>query len=402
MHQALIVWSLSAACAAALAGLLAPAQAQQALRLMTGPQGGVWVPLGGSMKNMWEKSIPGLQVQPLPGAGIANIRGIDEGKADIGFGNSITSVDGINGAPPYPQKVTKVCQVANLYPQYFQMVALANAGVNTVTDMKGKSIAVQPKGNTAELISQQVLKAVGLGYDSAKINFVNSYTDAASMLKDGHAQVFTLGTTIPASSVMDVAAGRDIKLVPVNDEIVTAMNKINPGYTKGVIKAGTYPKQDKDVDAVVYSAHLVGACALPADHGARDAEDDGRQPARYGGHQQGHGRADAEDDGGGHRRALPPGRDQVLQGSRRDVVAARPTELRSRRPPPEHRHALAGRHAGRGHVAVPPVGHGDGPAGGVDLPRQPSAVRAGAGVSAVPGGVARRTASGGCGASTRC
>jgi uncharacterized protein len=244
---------------------LAGATHAEPLRLMTGPQGGVWVPLGGSLKNMWEKAIPGLQVQPLPGAGIANIRGIDEGKADIGFGNSISSVDGINGAPPYPQKVTKVCQVANLYPQYFQMVALASAGVNTVADMKGKTIAVQPKGNTAEAVSAHILKSVGLGYDSAKVSFVNSYTDAAAMLKDGHAQVFTLGTTIPASSVMDVAAGRDIRLVPVNDEIVGAMKRINAGYTKGTIKAGTYPKQDKDVDAIVYSAHLVAACSLPAD-----------------------------------------------------------------------------------------------------------------------------------------
>jgi TRAP transporter TAXI family solute receptor len=155
--------------------------------------------------------------------------------------------------------------MANLYPQYFQMVALSNAGVNSVADMKGKTIAVQPKGNTAEAISAHILKSVGLGYDSAKVSFVNSYTDAAAMLKDGHAQVFTLGTTIPASSVMDVAAGREIKLVPVNDDIVAAMKKINAGYTKGTIKAGTYPKQDKDVDAIVYSAHLVAACALPAD-----------------------------------------------------------------------------------------------------------------------------------------
>jgi len=250
----------------ALAALLAAGAAQaQQLRLMTGPQGGVWVPLGGSLKNMWEKAIPGLSVQTLPGAGIANIRGVDEGKADIGFGNSISSVDGINGAPPFPRKVTQVCQLANLYPQYFQMVALASSGVNTVADMKDRTIAVQPKGNTAEAITQHILRSVGMGYDSVKVSFVNSYTDAASMLKDGHAQVFTLGTTIPASSVMDVAAGRDIQLVPVNDEIVGAMKKINAGYTKGVIKAGTYPKQDKDVDAIVYSAHLVVACALPAE-----------------------------------------------------------------------------------------------------------------------------------------
>ncbi len=252
--------SLVLAVAAALAAGAAQADT---LRLMTGPQGGVWVPLGGALKNMWEKAIPGLSVQTLPGAGIANVRGVDEGKADIGFGNSITSVDGVHGRGAFKHKVTKACQLANLYPQYFQMVALADSGVHSVADLKGKSIAVQPKGNTAELISQQILQAVGLSYQSAKVSFVNSYTDAASLLKDGHAQVFTLGTTIPASSVMDVAAGRDIHLVPVTDEIVAAMRKMNPGYVKGTIPAGTYPKQDKDVPVIIYSTHLVVSCSLP-------------------------------------------------------------------------------------------------------------------------------------------
>jgi TRAP transporter TAXI family solute receptor len=252
--------SLSLAVAAALAAGAAQADT---IRFMTGPQGGVWVPLGGALKNMWEKAIPGLQVQTLPGAGIANVRGVDEGKADVGFGNSITSVDGVHGRGSFKHKVTKACQLANLYPQYFQVVALADSGVNSIADLKGKHIAVQPKGNTAELISQQILQAVGLSYQSASINFVNSYTDAASLMKDGHVQVFTLGTTVPASSVMDVAAGRDIKLIPVTDEIVTAMRKMNPGYTKGVIKAGSYPKQDHDVPVIIYSTHLVVSCALP-------------------------------------------------------------------------------------------------------------------------------------------
>jgi TRAP transporter TAXI family solute receptor len=250
--------------AVAVAAAFAAGAAQaQTVRLMTGPQGGVWVPLGGSLKNMWEKAIPGLQVQTMPGAGIANVRGVDEGKADAGFGNSITSVDGVAGRAPFPKKTEKVCQLANLYPQYFQVVALAASGINSIADLKGKSIAVQPKGNTAELISQQILQSVGLSYQSAKVSFVNSYTDAAALLKDGHAQVFTLGTTIPASSIMDVAAGRDIKMVPVTDEIVAAMRRMNPGYTKGAIKAGTYPKQDQEVPAIVYSAHLVVSCSLP-------------------------------------------------------------------------------------------------------------------------------------------
>ena len=108
----------------------APAAAQQ-VTFMTGPQGGSWIPLGGALKGMWEKSVPGLQIQQTPGAGISNVRGIDEGKAHIGLANSSTTVDGLEGRAPYPKKVTKVCQLANLYPQYFQVVALASATVET-------------------------------------------------------------------------------------------------------------------------------------------------------------------------------------------------------------------------------------------------------------------------------
>jgi len=253
--------SLLAACCAVLS-FASPANAQQ-ITLMTGPQGGVWVPLGGALKSLWEKAIPGLQVTSTPGAGIANVRGVDEGKAQVGFGNSSTTVDGLMGQPPYPKKVTKVCQLANLYPQYFQVVALADARVTSYADLKGKSVVTQPKGNTAELLTDTILKLNGLNYQSlSKINF-QSYTDGVSLMKDGHAQVFTLGTTIPASSVMDLASARDIQLVPVDDRVMSELRKSNPGYQRLIIKAGTYPKQDRDVPQIGYSAHLVVSCDLP-------------------------------------------------------------------------------------------------------------------------------------------
>jgi hypothetical protein len=252
---------LAALAASVLVAL--PAAAQQ-VTMMTGPQGGSWVPLGGALKNMWEQAVPGLQIQATPGAGIANIRGVDEGKAQIGFANSSTTVDGIEGRAPYPKKVTKVCQVANLYPQYFQVAALADANINSFADLKGKSVVTQPKGNTAEILTETVLKLNGLSYQSlSKANFQASYTDAVSMMKDGHAQVMTLGTTAPASAVMDLASARDIKLVPVDDKTMAEPQRQNPGYIRRVIKAGTYPKQDKDVPVIGYSTHIVAACDLP-------------------------------------------------------------------------------------------------------------------------------------------
>ena len=126
---------------------------------MTGPQAGFWVPLGGQLKDAWEKAVPDLKIQALPGAGIANVRGIQEGKAEVGFGNTITTADAVagTGEAPLDKKHDKVCNVATLYPQYFQLVVNADAGINTLKDLKGKGFATQVKGNTGELIARHVL-----------------------------------------------------------------------------------------------------------------------------------------------------------------------------------------------------------------------------------------------------
>ncbi len=241
-------------CCASAAG-----QAQQ-VKLMTGPQGGSWYPLGGAIANMANKA--GIKVQVLPGAGIANVKAVQGGKADMGFANSISTVDGVAGRAPFDAKADNVCNVATLYPQYFQVVANADAGINSIGDFKGQPVAVQPKGNTAEFITQQALEVYGLKYpELGRVSFV-SYTDAVSLMKDNNAKAFTLGTTVPASSIMDLASARDIKLVAIPDEKFQAMKKLNPGYTQLVIPANSYPKQTQDVQTIGYATHMIARCDL--------------------------------------------------------------------------------------------------------------------------------------------
>ncbi|MBE0614341.1 MAG: TAXI family TRAP transporter solute-binding subunit, partial [Burkholderiales bacterium] len=251
----------SAAIALAFA---APVSAQQ-LKMMTGPQGGSWYPLGGAIQGLIEKAIPGASMQVLPGAGISNIKGVQTGKAELGFGNAVSSVDGVNGKAPFDSKQDNVCQLATLYFQYFHMVGLADAGIKTVADANGKALTTQQKGNTGEQMTRDVLKVYGLDYGKmSKVNH-SSYTDSVSQLKDGHAQVFTLITTVPASSVMDLASARDIQVMEVPDEKLRELQKINKGYDKRIIKAGSYPKQSKDVQTIGTWTHLVASCKLPED-----------------------------------------------------------------------------------------------------------------------------------------
>jgi hypothetical protein len=183
----------------------------------------------------------------------------------MGFGNSVSTYDGVRGNDPFKQKTDNVCQVATLYFQYFHIVALADAGIKTVADIKGKALTTQQKGNTGEQITRDVLKVNGLDYGKlSKVNF-GSYTDSVSQMKDGHVQVFSLITTVPASAIMDLGSARKINVLAVPDDKLKELQKINKGYDKRIIKAGSYPGQDKDVQTTGTWTHLMMRCSTPED-----------------------------------------------------------------------------------------------------------------------------------------
>src|SRR3990172_5833761 len=253
-------------CSMGLAAVLLSSTASaQLIRIMSGPQGGSWYPLAGAIQGIVEKNVPGTNVQVAPGAGISNVLGVQNNKAEMGFGNSVSTYDGVQGNDPFKQKTDNVCQVATLYFQYFHIVALADAGIKTVADLKGKTLTTQQKGNTGEQITRDVLKVYGLDYGKlSKVNF-GSYTDSVAQLKDGHAQVFSLITTVPASAVMDLGSARKINVLVVPDDKLKALQKINKGYDKRIIKAGSYPGQDKDVQTTGTWTHLMMRCSTPED-----------------------------------------------------------------------------------------------------------------------------------------
>src|SRR4030042_1766404 len=102
------------------------------LKMMTGPMGGSWYPLGGAIMNAVQKEIPEVTISVTLGGGVANVEAVEFGKCEIGFSNSSSGVDGVYGRPPFKQKMTNMRQLANLYPQYFQIVVLEDSGIKSV------------------------------------------------------------------------------------------------------------------------------------------------------------------------------------------------------------------------------------------------------------------------------
>lgn len=242
----------------------APAQITD-IRLMTGPQGGSWYPLGGAMAELIGKKMPNVRVTVQPGAGITNVKAVQAEKAEMGFANSCSTVDAIHGRDPFEKKYDNVMHMMALYPQYFQMVVPADSDIKSVADLKGKVLATQPKGNTGEQMSRHVLEVHGLSYDDcSKVHFV-SYSDAVELMKNRQTDAFFLVTTVPASSVMDLAVSRKVRLLSLSEDKIAELNKINSGYVKRVIKAGTYPGQDEDVMGIGTWTHLIVQAKMPKD-----------------------------------------------------------------------------------------------------------------------------------------
>ncbi|MBI1396590.1 MAG: TAXI family TRAP transporter solute-binding subunit [Betaproteobacteria bacterium] len=247
------------------------------IKLVSGPQGGSWYPLAGALKSIIEAHMKGVSVQVMPGGGIANVLAVERGQAQIGFANSVSTVDALNAQPPFREKATHVCNVATLYPQYFQIITLRSSGLTDPSQFKGRSLAIQKRGNTGEAITAHLLEAFGMSYrDMGRVNY-GSYTDSVTLMKDGNADIFTVGTSIPSGAVMDLASARDINVVSIPQDGIERMRELNPGYRPVVIPAGTYPKQDRPAATVGYWTHFIARCDLDDDivYGILDSIHDG-------------------------------------------------------------------------------------------------------------------------------
>ncbi len=255
--------------ALAVAPLPAAAQGQtgsvRQVKLMSGPQGGSWIPLAGAIAELVQKDAPGVQVTVLPGAGIANVKALQGGRADLGFGNANSTADGYAGRAPFEEATKDVLNVVTLYDQFFQVVVPADSGIRTVADLKGKRLATQPRGNTGEQITRELLEVHGLSYDQlAKVHHV-SYTDAVELIKNRQADAFALITTIPASSVQDLATARPVRVLSIGEAALAKLKAKNVGYATLTIPKGTYPGQESDAVTVGTYTHVVASAKVPED-----------------------------------------------------------------------------------------------------------------------------------------
>jgi TRAP transporter TAXI family solute receptor len=250
---------------AAIALLVIVTQAATFLTIATGGTAGTYYPLGAGMADIWNKNIKGMNAMvQSTGASVANINLLKNKEVDLIFVQNDVAFYAYNGVELFKEPFPQLRGLATLYPETVQIVALADRGINSVYDLKGKRVAVGAAGSGTEVNARQILAAAGITYNDIKVQYL-SFAEAANNLKDGNIDAAFVTAGHPTAAIVDLAAVRKIVLVPVADEIIASLQKNYPFYVKIVVPAGTYKGVDTDVVTVAVKAMLAVRAEMPED-----------------------------------------------------------------------------------------------------------------------------------------
>lgn len=238
---------------------------KQFISIGTGGTGGVYYPYGGALAEIWTRHVKDVQaVAEVTGASVENVKLAHKGETVVGLIMGDVAYEAYHGLGRFEGKPQKIAAMFMMYPNVYHVVALKGSGIKTLQDLKGKRVSVGSPGSGTEYMSNLVLHAVGVPYDSFEVRRL-SFVENANALRDHTIDVGIWCVGPPTSSIMDLATTHDIMIVPFSDEDIQKVTEKVKYYAPSVVPAGMYKGVDEDVPTV--SVWNVAICTrdLPED-----------------------------------------------------------------------------------------------------------------------------------------
>lgn len=231
----------------------------QDLVMGTGSSGGTYFALGGAMANAMNGVLGDAKITvtaQASGASVENINLINAGDMDLGISMNNVAANAFAGTGAFSAPVTNVSSIGVVYNEVYQIVVNAKTGAKNVEDLKGLKVAVGPAGSGTVGLSEKILKAAGLDIDKDISAQSDGFGDAATKMQDGHIDAACNVLAVPAAAIEEMVASMDLAYVDISDAILETIQADEPYFVRKVIPAGTYSKQDKDINTITCKAAL--------------------------------------------------------------------------------------------------------------------------------------------------
>lgn len=211
------------------------------LRLGTASQGGAFYPVGQAISTLVSKHAgDGISMVPIVTEGaVQNPRLLGSGEVDAGITNNNLAVLANKNIGPYKDAGLELRAVGTLHPSILHMMALASSDIKSITDLKGKRVAVGPAGGGTIPFLNAVLALDGMTIDDITPSFV-SYEDGFSQLTDGIVDAAFALSGYPAGAVMQAKASAKLRFINLSEAQLAALKEQTPAYGSFTVESDVY------------------------------------------------------------------------------------------------------------------------------------------------------------------
>ena len=265
------IWkSLALAAAVLLLAVPAAQAADQFVRMVSGPSGGSWYPLGAKIMQVMDEEVKGITTSNTSGGGISNVLSVNGGDAEVGFTYAHTAANGMKAAGKFTKPQKNIRHFATLYGSTFQVAVRKDSPIKSFADMKGANISPGKAKWTGTAFAEAILKEYGITFASIRKNGGTvhhvSYTESVALMKDGHIDVFMGATNMPQASFIELEQSPGIRFIGIEDKAKHAkILKDNPGFVPGVMPKGVYKSVDRDLRTLGITVEMIVHKDLPND-----------------------------------------------------------------------------------------------------------------------------------------
>lgn len=256
---------------AALAALTAPvAMAEEFITIGTGGVTGVYYPTGGAICRLVNKGRKehGIRCSvESTGGSVYNINTIREGELEFGVAQSDWQYHAYNGTSKFEDQgaFEDLRAVFSVHPEPFTVVARADAGVKTLSDIKGKRVNIGNPGSGARGTTEVVLEAMGWTTGDLALAAELKAAEQSAALCDNQIDVMIYTVGHPSGSIQEATTACDSVLVEVSGAEIDKLIGENSYYRTAKIPGGMYRGSDEDVATFGVGATFVTSASVSDD-----------------------------------------------------------------------------------------------------------------------------------------
>ncbi len=250
----------------AIAGIAPATAADRPLVVGTAPVSGTFYPAGGALCREINRAADdrlACLVAPTSGSE-ENLKRLRAGELDLAVVQSDWAYHaagrGINGDPPF----AGLRSLFSLQPLVMTLVAGPESGIETLEDLRGKSVSIGPAGSSLAAGARLVLE--GLGFAPGSLELVEMPVDRQiPALCNAEIDAFLIPVAHPngaVGSAVDLCAAI---FVPIEGEAADRLIKAFPFYGRTTIPAGLYLYNGDPVASIGLVANVVADQSLDAD-----------------------------------------------------------------------------------------------------------------------------------------